>query len=63
MESSTAGGRPPTVAGQKWVSWRSAAEWKVRAWTRSRPPPDPASWTSLARISPAARVVNVTAST
>ena len=51
------------MAGQKWTSWRRAAEWKVRAWTRSRPPPVPASWTSRARNSPAARVVNVTAST
>jgi len=25
------GGGPPTVSGQKWVSCRSAAAWKVRA--------------------------------
>ena len=60
----TVGGRPPTVAGQKWVSWRSAAAWKVRATTWSSPPPPaPPSWRSRPRNSPAARVVKVTAST
>ena len=63
LESSTVGGRPPTVRGQKWLSWRSAAEWNVRACTRSSPAPRPASWCTRARSSPAARVVNVSAST
>ena len=64
FESSTAGGRPPTVTGQKWTSCRNAAEWNVRAVTWSSPePPGPSSWRSRPRSSPAARVVNVTAST
>src|SRR5262249_48913299 len=52
------GSSPPTGGGQKYCSWRSAAEWKVRACT----PPAP-SWRSRPRISPAARAVKVTAST
>ena len=27
----TSGSGPPTTVGQKWRSWRRAAEWKVRA--------------------------------
>ncbi len=49
---------PPTVCGQKYCSWRSAAEWKVRACTAPAPSPR-----SRPRISPAARAVKVTAST
>src|SRR4051794_37361784 len=49
---------PPTAFGQKYWSWRSAAEWKVRAWTPAAP-----SWRRRPRISPAARLVKVTAST
>ena len=52
------GSSPPTTLGQKKPSWRSAAPWNVRAWT----PPTP-SCRSRPRISPAARAVNVTAST
>ena len=52
------GTAPPTTCGQKNCSWRSAAEWKVRACT----PPTPRS-RSRVRISPAARAVKVTAST
>ena len=47
---------PPTTRGQKNANCRSAAEWNVRAWTVPAP-----SDRSRVRISPAARVVNVTA--
>ena len=56
--SSTDGNSPPYALGQKYCAWRSAAEWKVRACTPRAP-----SCCSRPRISPAARVVNVTAST
>ncbi len=46
------------TAGQKYCAWRSAAEWNVRACTRGTP-----RARSRPRSSPAARVVNVTAST
>lgn len=58
LRSTSRGRLPPTAFGQKYWSWRSAAEWKVRAWT----PPAP-SWRRRPRISPAARLVKVTAST
>ena len=54
--STTSGSAPPTAWGQKYCSWRSAAEWKVRACT----PWAPRSL-SRARISEAARAVKVTA--
>ena len=65
FDSMTCGTGPPTAPGQKWVSWRSAAEWNVRAWTRSSPAPGTAvpSCRSRARSSAAARVVKVTART
>ena len=56
--SSTEGSSPPYACGQKYCACRRAAEWKVRACT----PRAPSSW-SRPRISPAARVVKVTAST
>ena len=56
--AATDGAAPPMALGQKYVSWRSAAEWNVRAWTPLTP-----SSRSRPRISPAALAVNVTAST
>ncbi len=58
FRSSRRGGSPPTALGQKYCNCRSAAEWNVRVCT----PPAP-SCRSRPRISPAARWVNVTAST
>ena len=52
------GSSPPTWRGQNQRSWRSAAAWKVRACTPAAP-----RSRSRVRISPAARAVNVTAST
>ena len=54
--SATLGNSTPYAWGQKNWHWRSAAEWMVRAWAPRTP-----SEASLARISPAARVVKVTA--
>ena len=54
--SSRLGSVPPTACGQKNCNWRSAAAWKVRAWTL----PTPRSRSRL-RISAAARAVKVTA--
>ena len=56
--SNTRHGRSPAIWGQKYCSWRIAAEWNVRACT----PPMPMA-VRRSRISPAARLVNVTAST
>ena len=52
----------PIACGQKYLSCRMAAAWNVNACTAL---PDPAipSERSRVRISPAARAVNVTAST
>ena len=47
---------PPTAWGQKYCSWRRAAEWNVRAWT----PATPRSRRRV-RISAAARAVKVRA--
>ena len=58
LDSVRVGSSVPWTWGQKNRSWRSAAEWKVRACTPAAP-----SERSRARISPAARVVKVTAST
>ena len=55
--STRSGMPPPRMRGAKNCSCRSAAAWKVRACTRGTP-----SARSRVRISPAARVVNVTAS-
>ncbi len=56
--SSTGHSWPPTDRGQKYRNCLSAAEWKVRACTPGTPRDR-----SRTRISPAARVVKVTAST
>ena len=53
----TCGSSTPCTRGQKYLIWRSAAEWKVRACTCGTP-----SSASRCRSSPAALVVNVTAS-
>jgi hypothetical protein len=58
LRSTSRGMGPPIAFGQKYWSWRRAAEWKVRAWTPTAP-----SWRSRPRISPAARLVKVTART
>ncbi len=58
LDSVSSGGAPPYTLGQKYRSWRSAAEWKVRAWTAPAP-----MVRRRVRISPAARVVKVTART
>ena len=49
---------PPITVGQKCCNCRSAAEWKVRACALGTPRP-----ASRCRISKAARLVKVTAST
>ena len=54
--STSVGIGPPTACGQKYCSWRSAAEWNVRAWTPSTP-----RSRRRVRISAAARAVNVSA--
>ena len=54
---SSSGKSPPLSRGQKKRSWRSAAAWKVRTCTPSTP-----RVRRRDRISPAARVVKVTAS-
>ena len=58
LESTSTGSSPPYTLGQKNRACRSAAEWNVRACTPPAPSPR-----SRVRISPAARVVKVTAST
>ncbi|CAM5324905.1 hypothetical protein STENM223S_10497 [Streptomyces tendae] len=58
LRSTSLGSEPPIAFGQKYWSCRSAAEWKVRACT-----PEAPSWRRRPRISPAARLVKVTAST
>ena len=58
LESVSSGRSRPCTRGQKNRSWRSAAEWNVRAWTPGAP-----NERSRSRISPAARVVNDSAST
>ena len=58
LDSVSVGSSPPIAFGQKNRSCRNAAEWNVRACTPGAP-----SERSRSRISPAALVVNVTAST
>ena len=64
LRSSSSQPVEPTTRGQKYCSWRRAAAWKVSACTAATEAPGVVSMARRRlRISPAAREVNVTAST